>query len=115
MNRSKETNPLLGIFAGMILKTLQTTQDKLKYHVKYFCGPDAERTEKQQMTDKKSALKSEAVKRMKIGGKETEIVLNPLTALRPSCPMDSFLVCLVVILLNFPGFFLVVLVFPSFF
>eukprot|EP00930_Biecheleria_cincta_P033330 TRINITY_DN23096_c0_g1_i1.p1 TRINITY_DN23096_c0_g1~~TRINITY_DN23096_c0_g1_i1.p1 ORF type:complete len:1439 (-),score=300.93 TRINITY_DN23096_c0_g1_i1:174-4490(-) len=51
---------------------------KLVYHQKYFCGPDAERTEKQQKTQ----LKSEAVKKMKIGGTETDIVLNPLNAIR---------------------------------
>eukprot|EP00931_Biecheleriopsis_adriatica_P070732 TRINITY_DN4451_c0_g1_i1.p1 TRINITY_DN4451_c0_g1~~TRINITY_DN4451_c0_g1_i1.p1 ORF type:complete len:1343 (-),score=281.39 TRINITY_DN4451_c0_g1_i1:181-4209(-) len=53
-------------------------KDKLAFHQKYFCGPDAERTEKQQKTQ----LKSEAVKKMKIGGTETEIVLNPLNAIR---------------------------------
>lgn len=52
--------------------------DKLKYHQKYFCGPDAERTEKQN----KQERKTEAVKMMKIGGSETSIQLNPLGAIR---------------------------------
>lgn len=52
--------------------------EKLKYHQKYFCGPDAEKTEKQSKTDKKT----EAVKTMKIGGQATDIVLNPLNAIR---------------------------------
>eukprot|EP00927_Polykrikos_kofoidii_P064952 TRINITY_DN60756_c0_g1_i1.p1 TRINITY_DN60756_c0_g1~~TRINITY_DN60756_c0_g1_i1.p1 ORF type:complete len:1235 (+),score=198.80 TRINITY_DN60756_c0_g1_i1:101-3805(+) len=56
--------------------------EKLAYHQKYFCGPDAERTEKQQKSDKKSAIKDGAAKMLKIGCKETGIVLNPMTALR---------------------------------
>eukprot|EP00929_Paragymnodinium_shiwhaense_P110400 TRINITY_DN7739_c0_g2_i1.p1 TRINITY_DN7739_c0_g2~~TRINITY_DN7739_c0_g2_i1.p1 ORF type:complete len:1202 (+),score=339.40 TRINITY_DN7739_c0_g2_i1:57-3662(+) len=52
--------------------------EKLQYHLKYYCGPEAERTEKQQKQEKKT----EAVKMMKIGGHETEIRLNPLTAIR---------------------------------
>lgn len=57
-------------------------KEKLAFHQKYFCGPDAERTEKQQKSQRKSELKSEAVKKMKIGGQETEIMLNPLNAIR---------------------------------
>eukprot|EP00930_Biecheleria_cincta_P095946 TRINITY_DN87831_c0_g1_i1.p1 TRINITY_DN87831_c0_g1~~TRINITY_DN87831_c0_g1_i1.p1 ORF type:complete len:1334 (+),score=184.72 TRINITY_DN87831_c0_g1_i1:213-4214(+) len=51
---------------------------KLWYHQKYFCGPDAERTTKQ----KKTRSKTDAAKKMKIGGIETEIDLNPLNAVR---------------------------------
>eukprot|EP00971_Amphidinium_carterae_P175063 3470400-Amphidinium_carterae.1 len=42
--------------------------EKLKFHQQYFCGPDAQRTDKQKMQVTNSDLKSEAVKRMKIGG-----------------------------------------------
>lgn len=56
--------------------------EKLRFHQKYFCGPEAQRTEKQSKQDRKRDFKNEAVKRMKIGGKETEITLNPLTAIR---------------------------------
>jgi DNA repair protein RAD16 len=58
--------------------------EKLKYHQKYFCGPDAQRTEKQSKQDRNlsTEMKDTAVKKMKIGGMETDIVLNPLNAIR---------------------------------
>lgn len=56
--------------------------EKLAFHQKYFCGPDAQRTEKQEKQARKSDMKTDAVKKMKIGGTETEIVLNPLGAIR---------------------------------
>jgi len=57
-------------------------KQKLVYHQKYFCGPDAQRTEKQMKSQRKADFKDEAVKKMKIGGTETSIVLNPLNAIR---------------------------------
>ena len=78
-------------------------KQKLFYHQKYFCGPDAQRTEKQMKSQRKADFKDcrwifqvmpwscldlcsmredEAVKKMKIGGTETNIVLNPLNAIR---------------------------------
>ena len=36
------------------------SEEKLKYHQKYFCGPDAEKTEKQSMQDRKEDLKHQA-------------------------------------------------------
>jgi len=56
--------------------------EKLKFHQQYFCGPDAQRTDKQKMQVTNSDLKSEAVKRMKIGGMETTITIAPLDAIR---------------------------------
>ncbi|CAK9058095.1 unnamed protein product, partial [Durusdinium trenchii] len=55
---------------------------KLFYHQKYFCGPDAQRTEKQMKAQRKADYKDEAVKMMKIGGTATNITLNPLNAIR---------------------------------
>ncbi|CAE7538697.1 RAD16 [Symbiodinium natans] len=57
-------------------------KEKLEYHQKYFCGPDAQKTEKQMKSQRKADFKDEAVKKMKIGGTETNIVLNPLNAIR---------------------------------
>ncbi|CAJ1374471.1 unnamed protein product [Effrenium voratum] len=57
-------------------------KEKLFYHQRYFCGPDAQRTEKQMKARRKADYKDEAVKKMKIGGAETNIVLNPLNAIR---------------------------------
>ena len=57
-------------------------KSKLFYHQKYFCGPDAQRTEKQMKSQRKADYKDEAVKMMKIGGTSTNIVLNPLNAIR---------------------------------
>mmetsp|Transcript_28795 Transcript_28795/g.66965 ORF Transcript_28795/g.66965 Transcript_28795/m.66965 type:complete len:1122 (-) Transcript_28795:125-3490(-) len=56
--------------------------EKLKFHQKYFCGPDAERTDKQKQQLNNSDLKTEAAKRMKIGGVETSITIDPLNAIR---------------------------------
>ena len=48
--------------------------EKLKVHLQYYCGPNAELTEKQKKTDRKN----NAVQMMKIGGKETLVNLTSL-------------------------------------
>lgn len=57
-------------------------KSKLRYHQTYFCGPEAQRTEKQMKAQRKADYKDEAVKMMKIGGTTTNIALNPLNAIR---------------------------------
>lgn len=57
-------------------------KSKLHYHQTYFCGPEAQRTEKQMKAQRKADYKDEAVKMMKIGGTTTNIALNPLNAIR---------------------------------
>eukprot|EP00391_Amoebophrya_sp_Ameob2_P004736 CAMPEP_0179008134 /NCGR_PEP_ID=MMETSP0795-20121207/15543_1 /TAXON_ID=88552 /ORGANISM="Amoebophrya sp., Strain Ameob2" /LENGTH=1634 /DNA_ID=CAMNT_0020703177 /DNA_START=378 /DNA_END=5283 /DNA_ORIENTATION=- len=59
--------------------------EKLQFHLTYFCGPDAMLTEAQQKTSRKE----EAVKHMKIGGKESDIIFDPVKALRTAMMHDN--------------------------
>ncbi|CAD7964113.1 unnamed protein product [Amoebophrya sp. A25] len=59
--------------------------EKLAFHQTYFCGPDAMLTEAQQ----KTARKEEAVKHMKIGGKESDIIFDPVKALRKAMMTEN--------------------------
>ena len=49
--------------------------EKLRVHLKYYCGPNAELTEKQKKTERKN----NAVKMMTIGGQETMVELTTIS------------------------------------